>query len=423
MSELRERLAGLSPEQRELLARRLAERSAPSASPGAEPIAIVAAACRLPGGVRSPDEFWQLLLDGRDAVTDVPGDRWDGEALFDTDPSVPGRTNSRWGGFLERVDEFDAAFFSLSPREAASMDPQQRLLLEAAWEALEAGGQPVERVAGSATGVFVGAHSQSADYWLLQLAQAHGPESHSSTGSAHSIMANRLSYMLDLRGPSLVVDTACSSSLVAVHLACQGLRTRECDMALAGGVNLMLLPPASLAFGKLEILSTDGRCRTFDASANGIARGEGCVLVLLKRLEDAERDRDPIIAVIRGSSVNQDGASNGLTAPNGPAQEAVIRRALQSAGMAAERIGLVETHGTGTPLGDPVEVEALARTLGPRRSPDHRCYLGAVKTNIGHLEGAAGVAGLLKAALCLQHRSHRHAIRAADDAVRMGARR
>jgi acyl transferase domain-containing protein len=259
-------------------------------------------------------------------------------------------------------------------------------------------------LAGSATGVFIGAHSHSNDYRLLQLAQAAGIEAHASTGSAHSILANRISYLLDLRGPSVCVDTACSSSLVAVHLACQSLRTGESDLALAGGVNLMLLPPASLEFAKLQILSPNGRCRTFDAAADGIARGEGCGLVVLKRLADARRDGDPVLAVIRGSAVNQDGASNGLTAPNGPAQEAVVRRALKIAGIGPERLGLVETHGTGTALGDPVEVEALARVIGAPRSATHRCWLGAVKTNIGHLEGAAGIAGLIKAVLCLQHR-------------------
>ena len=238
--------------------------------------------------------------------------------------------NTRWGGFLDGLDQFDAAFFGISPREASLMDPQQRLLLETAWEAFEAAGHSADRLAGSETGVFVGAHSHSSDYYLLQLAQAQGIESHMSTGSAHSILANRISYLLDLRGPSMAIDTACSSSLVAVHLACQSLRTHECDIALAGGVNLMLLPPASMAFSKLEILSSDGQCRSFDASANGIVRGEGCGLVLLKRLEDALRDRDPVLAVIRGSAVNQDGASNGLTAPNGPAQEAVLRRALSA---------------------------------------------------------------------------------------------
>lgn len=409
MSAAADRLAGLSPEKRALLAKRLAEQAAlptvvPAAAPKFERIAIVAAACRLPGGVRSPDEFWQLLLQGRDAVGAVPPERWDGDALFDADPALPRRINSRSGGFLDGVAEFDAAFFGISPREAALMDPQQRLLLEVAWEALESAGLVINRLAGSASGVFVGAHSHSNDYQLLQLAQPGGVESHSSTGSAHSILANRLSYVFDWRGPSMALDTACSSSLVAVHLASQSLRSGECDLALAGGVNLMLLPSASLMFSKLQILSSDGMCRTFDAAASGIARGEGCGLVVLKRLSDALRDGDPVLATIAGSAVNQDGASNGLTAPNGPAQEAVIRRALAQAGMVPQRVGLVETHGTGTPMGDPVEVEALAQVFGPAQGADHRCYLGAVKTNLGHLEAAAGIAGLIKAVWCLRHR-------------------
>jgi len=405
MIDLRGRVANLSPEQRALLGSKLAKSVPVNASRAStEGIAIVSVACRLPGNVRSPDDFWRLLVEGRDAVTDVPADRWDATALFSPRLDQPDRMNTRWGGFLDGLDQFDAAFFGISPREASLMDPQQRLLLETAWEAFEAAGHSADRLAGSETGVFVGAHSHSSDYYLLQLAQAQGIESHMSTGSAHSILANRISYLLDLRGPSMAIDTACSSSLVAVHLACQSLRTHECDIALAGGVNLMLLPSASMAFSKLEILSSDGQCRSFDASANGIVRGEGCGLVLLKRLEDALRDRDPVLAVIRGSAVNQDGASNGLTAPNGPAQEAVLRRALSQAGVAAERLGLLETHGTGTPLGDPIEVEALSRVFGPQQSTDQICYLGAVKTNIGHLEAAAGIAGLIKAVLCLQHR-------------------
>ncbi|MBX9646948.1 MAG: type I polyketide synthase, partial [Xanthobacteraceae bacterium] len=405
MIDLRGRVANLSPEQRALLGSKLAKSVPVNANRAStEGIAIVSVACRLPGKVRSPDDFWRLLVEGRDAITDVPADRWDATALFSPRLDQPDRMNTRWGGFLDNLDQFDAAFFGISPREASLMDPQQRLLLETAWEAFEAAGHSADRLAGSETGVFVGAHSHSSDYYLLQLAQAQGIESHMSTGSAHSILANRISYLMDLRGPSMAIDTACSSSLVAVHLACQSLRTRECDMALAGGVNLMLLPSASMAFSKLEILSSDGQCRSFDASANGIVRGEGCGLVLLKRLEDALRDRDPVLAVIRGSAVNQDGASNGLTAPNGPAQEAVLRRALSKAGVAVERLGLLETHGTGTPLGDPIEVEALSRVFGPQRSSDQICYLGAVKTNIGHLEAAAGIAGLIKAVLCLQHR-------------------
>ena len=422
--DLDRRLAGLSSEKRELLRRRLAARAdgadgggrgatramataAAAAASGAPPddaIAIIGAACRLPGGVRSPTALWALLSEGRDAVAEIPPDRWDAQTLFSPDPGEPDHISSRWGGLLDRLDEFDAGFFGISPREAAAMDPQQRLLMELSWEALEAAGQVADRLAGSQTGVFVGVHSLSSDYLLMQLGQAQGIESHTSTGSAHSILANRISYALDLRGPSMAVDTACSSSLVALHLACQSLRTGETDLALAAGVNLMLMPTASLAFTKLQILSPGGRCRTFDAAADGIARGEGCVVVALKRLGEARRDGDPVLAVIRGSAVNQDGASNGLTAPNGAAQEAVIRRALQVAGIAGDRVGLIETHGTGTALGDPVEVEALTKVFGGRPAEYPRCFLGALKTNLGHLEGAAGIAGLLKAVLCLRQR-------------------
>ena len=402
MSDTAERIAALSQEKRALLARRLAEMSPPFAAPAEERIAVVAAACRLPGGIRSPAELWQLLADKRDAIIEVPASRWNGAALFDADAQAANRINSRCGGFLDGLDRFDAAFFGVSPHEATLMDPQQRVLLELAWEALESAGQAVDGLAGTACGVFIGAHSHSSDYWLLQLAQRGGLDSHSSTGSAHSILANRNTYALDLRGPSMTIDTASSSSLVAVHVACQSLRAGESELALAGGVNLMLLPSASFAFSKLQILSPEGRCRSFDAAANGIVRSEGCGLVVLKRLSDALRDGDPVLAVIAGSAVNQDGASNGLTAPSGAAQSAVIRRALAMAGMNAGRLGLIETHGTGTPLGDPVEVEALAEVIGPARNEDHRCFLGALKTNLGHMEAAAGIGGLIKAVLCLQ---------------------
>jgi acyl transferase domain-containing protein len=339
-------------------------------------------------------------MDGVDAVSEVPADRWDGEALYDANPEAPGKSSSRWGAFLGRLEEFDAQFFGISPREAIRMDPQQRLLLEVAWEALEDAGQPVERLAGREAGVFVGIHSLSSDYFLRQAASLPDFDVYTSTGVAHSIMANRLSYLLDLRGPSLAVDTACSSSLVAVHLACQSLRLGECDLALAGGVNL-LSPEATVAFSKLNMMAADGRCKTFDARADGFVRGEGGGLVVLRRLADALAAGDPIVAVIRGTAVNQDGATNGITAPSGPAQEAVVRRALKSGGTDPGRVSFVETHGTGTALGDPIEVEALAKVLGRGNEP---CVLGAVKTNIGHLEAAAGIAGLIKAALCLRHR-------------------
>jgi acyl transferase domain-containing protein len=303
------------------------------------------------------------------------------------------------------VAGFDAEFFGISPHEAAWMDPQQRLFLEVCWEALERAGIPVRDLAGSATGVFVGAHTHSSDYYLLQLAQPGEVDGHSSPGAAHSILANRVSYLLDLRGPSLAIDTACSSSLVAVHQACQSLRAGETDLAIAGGVNLILLEAASEAIDRLGILAPDDVCRTFDAGANGTARGEGIGAVILKRLADATRDGDPILAVIRGSAVNQDGASNGLTAPNGTAQVEVIRRALANGGLEGQQLHFVEAHGTGTALGDPIEVGALTEVMRGGRRDGAPCWLGAVKTNLGHLEAAAGIAGLIKAVLCLQHRA------------------
>ena len=360
--------------------------------------------CRFPGGADNPEEFWRLLKEGYEGICEVPADRWDWSRL---DPALLSPTEKsalRWGGFLSRVDEFDPAFFNISPREAEQMDPQQRLLLMVAWEALEQAGQTMERLSGSPTGVFIGIHSQSSDYYWKQISHPAGIDTYTSTGGAHSIAANRLSYFLDLRGPSLVVDTACSSSLVAVHLACQTLHNRECDMALAGGVNLILSPETSIAFSKLQFLSPDGRCRTFDASANGFVRGEGCGVVVLRRLSDALGENDPILAVIPGSAVNQDGSTNGLTAPNGLSQQSVLRQALKRSGVDPSAITYVETHGTGTALGDPIEVEALASVIGKGRSDDRVCHLGAVKSNIGHLEAAAGVAGLIKSVLCLKHR-------------------
>jgi acyl transferase domain-containing protein/SAM-dependent methyltransferase len=365
-----------------------------------EPIAIVGMSCRFPGGADSPDAFWRLLLEGRDGITEIPPDRWDAEALFDPDVEAAGKLATRWGGFLERIDQFDPGFFGIAPREAAQMDPQQRLLLEVGWEALENAAEPAERLAGSATGVFVGIHSHSADYALLQMRELEDVGTYTSTGTAHSIVANRLSYWLDLRGPSLAIDTACSSSLVAVHLAVQSLRARECDAALAGGVNLLLTPEVTASLSRMRMMAADGRCKAFDSRADGFVRGEGCGMVVLKRLSDALAGGDPVLAVIAGSAVNQDGTTNGLTAPSGLSQREVVRRALADARLDPARVTFVETHGTGTALGDPIEVEALAEVLGPSGDP---CLLGAVKSNLGHLEGAAGVAGLIKAVLALQH--------------------
>ena len=367
-----------------------------------EPVAIVGMGCRFPGGDQ-PESFWRLLRDGASAVREVPKDRWDLDEYYDPDPNVPGKTYTRWGAFLDRIDGFDPQFFSIAPREAVGIDPQQRLLLEVAWEALEHAAVAPDRLSGSSTGVFIGICSS--DYATLQLRSADVSriDAYSASGTAHSIAAGRLSYVLGLQGPAVAIDTACSSSLVAVHLACQSLRNDECRMALAGGVHLLVSPLNTVTFCKLHMLAPDGRCKTFDASGDGFVEGEGCGVVVLKRLSDALADGDNIVAVIRGSAVNQDGASSGLTAPNGPAQESVIRAALRRAGVRPAEIGYVEAHGTGTSLGDPIEVQALAAVLGEDRPAARPVIIGSVKTNIGHTEGAAGIAGLMKLVLALQH--------------------
>ncbi len=366
----------------------------------AEPIAIVGLGCRFPGAP-SPDGYWRLLQRGGDAVAEVPADRWDVDALHDPALNAPGKMTTRSGGFIERVDAFDPAFFGLSPREATRMDPQQRLLLEVAYEALEDAGLTRERLAGSKTGVYVA--STAFDYGHLQLSDRESISAHTVTGSVHCILANRLSFLFDLQGPSLALDTACSSSLVAIHLACQGLRERETELAVAGGVNLILSPEIAVSLSKWGMMAADGRCKTFDARADGFVRAEGCGIVVLKRLADALADGDAIHAVVRGSAVNQDGRSSALTAPNGLAQQAVIRAALEQAGLAPDQISYVEAHGTGTVLGDPIEVEALAEVYGRPRDDGQPLVVGAVKTNIGHLEAAAGVAGLIKVILSLKH--------------------
>jgi len=358
-------------------------------SPPGEPIAVIGMMCRFPGRASDPEAFWQLLRTGGDAITEVPPQRWD-----------PETTSARHGGFLEAVDRFDAAFFGITPREAMTMDPQQRLLLEVSWEALERSGQAPEALVGSRTGVFVGIGSH--DYETLA-GGLMATDAYVGTGTLVSAAAGRISYVLGLQGPTLAVDTACSSSLVSVHLACRSLRVGECDLALAGGVQLILAPDTTRYLWGIQALSPDGRCKTFDAGANGYVRGEGCGVVVLKRLSEAVRDRDPILAVIRGSAVNHDGRSNGLTAPNGRSQEALLRQALLDARLEPEDVDYVEAHGTGTALGDPIEVRALGAVLGAGRPLERPLALGSVKTNLGHLEAAAGVAGLIKAVLALQH--------------------
>ncbi len=366
-----------------------------------EPIAIVGIGCRFPGGASSPGEFWDLLVGGVDATSDVPADRWDAAALYDPDPSAPGKCYARRGGFLERIDGFEPEFFGISPREAVGLDPQQRLLLEVAWEALEDAGIAASGLRGSNTGVWVGLSLDDYARRSAPPGQLEQIDAYTALGTARSVAAGRIAYVLGIHGPVIQLDTACSSSLVAIHLACQSLRAGECELALAGGVNVMSSPEASVALCKLQALSRDGRCKTFDAAADGYGRGEGCGIVVLKPLSAAQAARDRIYAVIRGSAVNHDGASNGLTAPNGLAQEGVIRAALANAGLAATDVGYVEAHGTGTLLGDPIEVLALSRVYGSERPVQAPLYLGSVKTNLGHLEAAAGVAALIKTALCL----------------------
>jgi myxalamid-type polyketide synthase MxaE and MxaD len=366
-----------------------------------EPIAIVGMGCRYPGA-DGVEAFWRLLAGGADAVTEVPPERWDMEALYDPDSAVPGRMTTRWGGFLRRLDEFDAAFFGITPREAPHVDPRQRVILEAAWEALEAAGIPPDGLAGTRTGVFLATLTNDYDHLLFQdLCRA---EAFSGSGTANSIVANRISYFLDLRGPSLALDTACSGSLVAIHLACESLRKGESTLALAGGVNLNLMPKSNVFFSKAGALSPVGRCKTFDASADGMVRSDGAGIVVLKRLSQAREDGDPVVAVIRATAVNHDGHSNGIMAPNGEAQIAVLRAAYARAGVSPTAVQYVEAHGTGTRLGDPIEVRALGAVLAPDRDPARRCRLGSVKTNIGHTEAAAGVAGVIKTALALRNR-------------------
>jgi acyl transferase domain-containing protein/SAM-dependent methyltransferase/acyl carrier protein len=367
-----------------------------------EPVAVIGLSCRFPGA-DSPQEFWNLLSEGRDAITEVPSERWDIEEYYDPDPARPGKMCSRHGGFLRGIDRFDPGFFGIAPREAERIDPQHRLLLEVSWEALEHAGIPVPSLNGSATGVFIGIASHDYSSLLIRPGDVSSIDAYTSLGNTKSAAAGRLSYTFGLQGPSVSIDTACSSSLVAVHLACQSLRSGECGLALAAGVNLILTPELTVNFSQARMLSPDGCCKTFDADADGYVRSEGCGVVVLKRLSDAMRDGDRILAVIRGSAVNQDGRSAGLTAPNGPSQEALIRTALSNAKVAPDQVSYVEAHGTGTALGDPIEAAALFETLCTGRAADNPLYVGSVKTNIGHAEAAAGIAGFIKTVLALSH--------------------
>lgn len=366
-------------------------------------IAIIGMGCRLPGGVTNPQHFWELLCNGIDAITEVPESRWNWRMSYDEKQIKPGKKVSRWGGFLQQVDQFDAQFFGISPREGALIDPQQRLLLEVAWEALEDAGKVATDLADSMTGVFVGISAH--DYSDIQMGRTERElgTAYTNIGGALSIAANRISYWLNVQGPSLIVDTACSSALTAVHLACQSIWRGESSMALAGGVNLMLRPELTIGFSKASMLSPDGRCKSFDAHGNGYVRGEGAGIVVLKPYEQALADGDPIAAVIRGTAVNQDGHTPSITMPSPSAQEAMLVQAYAQAGIAPEQVDYVEAHGTGTPVGDPIEAKALGAVLGKNRADGDVCLIGSAKSNIGHLEAGSGIAGLIKAVLCIQH--------------------
>ena len=372
-----------------------------------EPIAVVGMSCRFPGA-NNPEEFWQLLLNGKDAITHIPAEHWDESEYYDEKPLTPGKISNNYGGFVPHLKEFDASFFRIAPREAASLDPQQRLLLEVSWEALENAAIPADKIKGSPTGVFIGI--SATDYWHQLLTRKQTEiDAYLTTGNTHSLASGRLSHFFNFTGPSISLDTACSSSLVAVHLAIKSLRAprsgslrdRECNLALVGGVNRLISPKVSINFSQAKMLSPDGRCQTFDAVANGFVRSEGCGIVILKRLSDAIADRDNIKAILLGSAVNQDGRTSSITTPNSLSQQAVIKQALENSKVEAAQVSYVETHGTGTSLGDLIEVEALSSVF----ADNQQLILGAVKTNIGHLESASGIASLIKTVLALENES------------------
>lgn len=380
--------------------------SSQDANNSREPIAVIGIGCRFPGGITNPENFWQLLTNGVDAISEIPEDRWSIEKFYSKTSSKPGKTVSKWGGFVDqRIEHFDAHFFGMSPREASYLDPMQRWLMEVSWEAFEDAGLVPEKLAGSDTAVYIGGFTE--DIKLLQMDPSNRDliGAHAATGSAMTMLANRLSYIYDFHGPSVALDTACSSSLVSVHLACQSILNGESSLALAGGVNAMFRPDYTIAESKAGMLSADGRSKAFDHRANGYVRGEGAGIVVLKRLKDALNDGNQIYAVIRSSGVNQDGRTNGITVPNGKAQQKLLQKVCKEAGLKPAQIKYVEAHGTGTPVGDPIEINALAEVLKKDRDTNERCWVGSVKTNMGHLEAAAGIAGLIKTVLVLNNKT------------------
>ncbi|TDX62566.1 amino acid adenylation domain-containing protein [Methylosinus sp. sav-2] len=382
----------------ETLRRRVAELEAATR----EPIAIIGYEARFPGGADA-EAFWEMLRDGREGVGEVSLSRWDAEAVYNADPDAPGKSLTRRAGLLDSIDDFDAQFFGVAPREASCMDPQHRLLLETSWRALEHAGVAASELEGARAGVWIGVSTHEYLGLLVNNMTPETIDAYYATGTSPAAGAGRISYRLGLEGPAVTVDTACSSSLVAIHQACQALRLRECDLALAGGVNAILTPALMISMSRARMLAPDGKCKTFDAAADGYVRGEGCGVIVLKRLSDALRDGDRIRAVLRGGAVNQDGSSGGLTVPSGRAQQRVIRAALDQAGLTPADVDYLEAHGTGTSLGDPIEAQAAAAALGPGRAPDRPLLIGSVKTNIGHLEAAAGVAGVIKVTQALEN--------------------
>ena len=365
------------------------------------PLAITGIGCRLPGAVNDVESLWSLLREGRSGICEVPANRWNLERFYHTDVTIPGAMTSKWGGFLSNLDEFDAQFWGISPREAMRMDPQQRWLLEVSWEALEDAGVPPNSLRGKPVGVFIGIAGN--DYGGLQMPNHGQSDMHTVSGCTLSIASNRISYLLDLRGPSLSVDTACSSALVAIWNACQSIWSGYCESALAGGVNAIIIPDATIGFSKASMLSPTGQCFAFDSRANGYVRGEGAGVLYIKPLARALADNDRIYAVIRAAATNQDGHTSSMAVPSIDAQALLLEEACRQAGVSPREVVYVEAHGTGTPVGDPIEASALGRVLGKGRPADQPCLIGSIKTNIGHLESASGAAGLIKAALVLHH--------------------